>query len=112
MIDLQKHHLDRIDAMATARNVDPAEILTECLVEVGPTPTAGQITSWLFAAMQDMGLEPRSYFQEKPEAVAAWASIEAGEEDAPALTVEQFKAIVECGKARGSRVRLDFGGGK
>lgn len=76
MIDLQTHHLERIDAIANATNATDVDVLARALLELGATPTAGALTGWLWEAATRAGLERRSDFRDKPEAVAAWQALE------------------------------------
>jgi hypothetical protein len=74
MIDLGKHHLNRIDAIAAATK--ESDVLARALLELGPTPSAGALTDWLWQESIRCGLEKRSDFRDKPEAVKAWQAVE------------------------------------
>lgn len=76
MIDLQTHHLNRIEALAVATGKSDVDIMTECFMSLGPVPTAGQITAWLYDQHRTAGLEPAAHFVDRPEAVTAWQAIE------------------------------------
>lgn len=76
MIDLQKHNLARLDALAAHTGKSDVDILTECIMELGPAPTPGELTDWLYQASRTAGLEPAAHFVDKPEAIKAWQAIE------------------------------------
>lgn len=109
MIDIAKHQLERIDQLAAHHGNTDVDIVSAMLIDLGPTPTQGEVTSWLWEQLLDAGLEKPSETEEKPAAIEAWAAIEAGETKAEPLTVEQIRAIVECGKPRRSSVTLVWG---
>lgn len=109
MIDLAKHHLERIDQLAAHHASTDVDIVSAMLMELGPEPTQGEVTAWLWEQLVDAGLERNGEKPETPEAVAAWENIEATTKQGEPLTVEQVRAIVECGKPRRSSVKLDWG---
>ena len=76
MIDLGKHHLNRIDAIAAATKETDVDVLARALLELGSTPSAGALTDWLWQESIRCGLEKRSDFRDKAAAVKAWQAVE------------------------------------
>jgi hypothetical protein len=109
MINLGKHHLQRIDAIAAATKETDVDVLARLLMELGPVLSAGQVTDWLWQESVRVGIERRSDHRDEPEAVEAWQGIEDGTAPEEPLTVRHVEAIVECGKPRRSSVKLDWG---
>jgi len=92
MIDLGKHHLNRIDAIAAATKETDVDVLARALLELGPTPSAGALTGWLWDESIRCGLERRSDFRDKPEAVKAWQAVEAAADSWPSFSVAELLA--------------------
>lgn len=109
MINLGKHHLERIDAIAEATNETAVDVLARLLMELGPALSTGQATDWLRQEGLRVGLERRSDHRDRPESVEAWQAIEDGEAPDGALTVSQLRAITECGFPRRSSIALMWG---
>jgi hypothetical protein len=108
-MNIAEHQLKRIDQLAKHHNIADIDIVAAMLMELGPEPTQGAVTSWLWEQLVEAKLEQRAIGSESPRSIAAWEAIEAGEAEAEPLTVAQVKAIVECGKPRGSSVKLEWG---
>lgn len=71
-----RHHLERIDEIARATRETAVDVLARALVELGPDPSAGALTGWLFEERQRLGLEPKSAHVDKPEHIIAWQAVE------------------------------------
>lgn len=108
-MNIAEHQLKRIDQLAKHHNIADIDIVAAMLMELGPEPTQGAVTWWLWEQLVEAKLEQRAIGSESPRSIAAWEAIEAGETEAEPLTVAQVKAIVECGKPRGSSVKLVWG---
>jgi hypothetical protein len=76
MINLGKHHLQRIDAIAAATKETDVDVLARLLMELGPVLSAGQVTAWLHAESVHVGLEKRSDHRDTLADVSAWQAIE------------------------------------
>lgn len=76
MINLGKHHLQRIDAIAAATKETDVDVLARLLMELGPVLSAGQVTAWLHAESVRVGLEKRSDHRDTLADVSAWQAIE------------------------------------
>lgn len=109
MVDLKEHQKARVVQLVAHHGNTEAELLEAMRFDLGENPTQGAVTGWLWEQLVDAGLELRSDHRDPEEAIAAWQAIEDGEGPQGALTLEQFRAIVECGKPRNSSVRLTWG---
>lgn len=109
MIELASHQQTRIAQLATHYGDTQSEILEAMSFELGEMPTQGQVTAWLWKELLRAGIEKPSGFQDSDEAIDAWQAIERGEGPQGALTIAQFRAIVECGIPRKSSVSLTWG---
>lgn len=76
MINLGKHHLQRIEAIAAATKETDVDVLARLLMELGPVLSAGQVTAWLHAESVRVGLEKRSDHRDTLADVSAWQAIE------------------------------------
>lgn len=108
MIDLKKHHLDRIDAISAETGSRDVDIVAHMFMELGPEPSDGAITSWLWNECIALGLERRSTFRDGADALEAWLTVDEGSAQPEALTVNDVRNVVECGKPRRSSVKLTW----
>jgi len=76
MINLGKHHLQRIAAIAAATKETDVDVLARLLMELGPVLSAGQVTDWLWQESVRVGLEQRSDHRDTLADVSAWQAIE------------------------------------
>jgi len=84
MIDLEKHHAQRIDEIATASGATPTDILAQAITELGPMFTHGALAGWLWTQRVQLGLERRSAHRDTLKQINAWQTIEAGWRDSEA----------------------------
>ena len=78
MINLGKHHLQRIEAIAAATKETDVDVLARLLMELGPVLSAGHVTDWLWQESVRVGLEKRSDHRDTLADVSAWQAIEDG----------------------------------
>lgn len=83
MINLGKHHLQRIEAIAAATKETDVDVLARLLMELGPVLSAGQVTDWLWQESVRVGIERRSDHRDTLEDVCAWQAIETAAETWP-----------------------------
>jgi len=76
MINLGKHQLQRIEAIAAATKETDVDVLARLLMELGPVLSAGQVTDWLWQESVRVGLEQRSDHRDTLADVSAWQAIE------------------------------------
>lgn len=108
-MNIAEHQLKRIDQLAAHHGNADVDIVTAMLMELGPEPTQGQVTSWLWQQLVDAGIEKDSERTDPPASIEAWATVESAQVPAQPLTAEQVRAVVERGKPRRSSVKLDWG---
>lgn len=82
-MNLERHHLERIDRLAKALGESDVDILTQAIYEGAHTSPAA-LTSWLWQRCVDAGLEAASEHVDSAKAVNAWAALEAGWRDSEA----------------------------
>ena len=109
MLDIKDHQLVRIDQLAAHLGESDIDIVQAMLLELGPEPTQGAVTSWLWEQLVNAGLEKPSEHKDSADALEAWLAVDEGSAQPEALTVEDVRNVVECGKLRKSAVKLTWG---
>jgi hypothetical protein len=84
MIDIHPHHLARIVRLADARQRPAETIVAAMLMDLGATPSPGQIAAWLWSECVKTGIERPSNFHDRAQSVAAWRALEAAWRDSEA----------------------------
>ena len=79
MIQLEAHHLRRIDQLSAHTGEPDVEIVARMIVDLGAMPRPHAITGWIWEALIEAGLEETSAHKDSAAGVAAWESIEAAQ---------------------------------